>query len=192
MSILNNPVLVLNKDYVPVHINTVREAMVKICLCVADAIDPDDYSRFDWDTWISIPVKDGQEYIKTVRDRVLAPKIIVLNHYNKIPFCDIRLTRRNIFIRDDFRCQYSGRKLRFCDATVDHVVPASIGGKTTWNNLVTCCRNINISKGNKTLEESGLTLLNNPKKPGWSPLFCSTIHAIPESWYNFLSNKTKS
>ena len=192
MSILNEPVLVLNKSYTAVHINSVREAIIKICLGVADAIDTNDHSRYEWDTWRDInPTGNGQKFIQTSHDFILAPKIIILKDYNKIPVFEVKLTRRNVFIRDNFRCQYSGRKLRINEATLDHIVPESRGGKSDWNNLVTCDRAINSKKGHKTLAEAGLKLINYPKKPHWNPLFCATLHIVPQEWTSYLS-RTKN
>ena len=72
---------------------------------------------------------------------------------------------------------------------MDHIVPESRGGKTTWTNLVTCDRFVNSKKGDMTLLEAGLKLINYPRKPHWNPLFCATLHIVPKEWTSFLSRK---
>lgn len=188
MSILDCPVLQLNKSWLPVYVATVRDAITDLANGTCSAIDPESYVLYDWDMWISLPVLDGQSFIKSAHQKVRAPEIIVLASYNKIPIVDVKLNIRNIWLRDSGRCQYTGLKLSLREATKDHIIPESRGGGHTWENLVTCCPHVNKKKGNKTPKEAGLTLLSEPRKPKWSPLF-SAIHKFtryPRSFQVFL------
>ena len=106
-------------------------------------------------------------------------------------YTSIKLTKRNIYIRDKYRCQYTGKQLKFNEANIDHVVPKAKGGKNTWDNLVVCSKDINSIKGDKTNEEAGLKLIKKPTKPSTdSPykLF-DTRFNMPESWSKFIKVK---
>lgn len=92
------------------------------------------------------------------------PSVVALTKMVSLPGKPA-LTRNNIFLRDDFTCQYSGKKCNKSELTLDHVIPLSKGGRSTWENLVTCHRNVNFKKGSKTVEEAGLQLLKRPIMP---------------------------
>lgn len=102
---------------------------------------------------------------RTVSQEFHAPAVIRLNKDFDRRF-KIRLTRKNIFVRDDFTCQYCGKTFssRHNKLTIDHVVPRCKGGKHTWSNLVACCYPCNNSKGNKSLEEWGYSLKKVPQE----------------------------
>lgn len=93
------------------------------------------------------------------------PEIVSLKNYIYIPQKEILLSKKKIFERDCFTCQYTGKKLDNKTVSVDHVIPLSRGGKNTWTNMVTCCIKINNMKANKTPEEAGLRLIRKPFKP---------------------------
>ena len=90
-------------------------------------------------------------------------------------------------MRDNYTCQYTGKKLSSDSATVDHVVPQSRGGRNEWENVVVCSEDVNTKKADKMLDESGLKLLKNPVQPKWSPLFSISDKKKMESWKKFLS-----
>lgn len=116
---------------------------------------------------------DGNvSYISTVRKELSIPRpaILMLLEYHKGSYeKKLRLTRSNILFRDNFICQYTGRKLSKSEANIDHVVPKCKGGKNVWTNVVTCCNKINSLKGNLSVTEferrHGYKLLSNPKTP---------------------------
>lgn len=93
------------------------------------------------------------------------PSALVLADYVNLPYRKPRLSRKNIFLRDGFRCQYTGERFKYSDLSMDHVIPSSKGGRHTWDNIVTCCKKVNNRKGDRTPEEAGLTLLRKPKMP---------------------------
>lgn len=195
MKALNNLVLVLNKSWLSVRIETVMLSIKRIFCGNASIVDEDTFEVFDWDKWLEKfsrrrdeewPFKYG--YISSARLNIRLPSVIVLSHYNKVPRVTLRLTKRNLLIRDRFRCQYTGRKIRATDATVDHIVPKSQGGKHIWENVVISSREANIKKGNRTPEQAGMLLLKQPAKPSWDPFYTIIAHyKIPASWSKFLN-----
>lgn len=100
----------------------------------------------------------------------------------------VPFTRANIYARDGYRCQYCGHEFELEDLTFDHVVPASRGGRRTWENIVTACIDCNKRKDNRTPDEAGLTLKRKPHKPKSSPIFQLSVgfKRTPEAWRSFL------
>jgi 5-methylcytosine-specific restriction endonuclease McrA len=90
------------------------------------------------------------------------PLVIRLLYYVKIPHKDIPMTRRNVMHRDDYTCQYCGKK---SDLTIDHVIPRSRGGKDVWDNVVVACLRCNVTKGSRTPKEAGYELKTRPCRP---------------------------
>jgi 5-methylcytosine-specific restriction endonuclease McrA len=130
-------------------------------------------------------------YIRTPKFKIKIPELIVLHSYNTVPKYSVRLSRRNLLIRDKFRCQYTGKKLNGKNATIDHVIPRSRGGKTTWDNVVIASIEANNKKANRTPEEAGMKLLSTPKKPHWnSHLFSLLPKEKPTSWKPFIDPYT--
>jgi 5-methylcytosine-specific restriction endonuclease McrA len=100
----------------------------------------------------------------------------------------VRFSRFNIYARDDSTCQYCGRKHRRSELNLDHVIPRSRGGSTTWENVVCSCISCNLRKGGRTPEEAGMRLLRHPTRPRWTPMFRSaTRRAFYREWRPFLS-----
>ena len=97
--------------------------------------------------------------------------MIVLQLYDRIPKTKVRFSRHNIYMRDGNTCQYCGLELPRTDLNLDHVVPRAQGGRTTWENVVCCCIDCNLSKGARTPEQAGLKLLKSPVRPRWTPTF---------------------
>jgi len=103
--------------------------------------------------------------IKTTSGVYQLPKAIVLVEYVHIPYTNCPVTRRNVIKRDKYTCQYCGKHLGKKEYTVDHIIPRSKGGKNTWENLVASCRKCNFKKANKSLGETNMRLLKEPKQP---------------------------
>jgi len=195
MTALNNQVLVLNRGYVPVDVICVRDAISDTYKDSALIVDSD-YAEYTWEDWyslFSIPLgEDVDPKIKYVADkhaRVRVPEVIVLNEFKTVPKRSVKLTRRHLYVRDKGRCQYTGKKLSTREATLDHIMPRSRGGKNTWENLVLCDPKVNRLKDNRTPEEAGLKLLRKPVKPKWTPAFASYLKKRPESWKKFLKEQ---
>lgn len=100
----------------------------------------------------------------------------------------VKFSRANIYSRDRQRCQYCGEKFEIEDLTYDHILPRRLGGKTEWENIVTCCYGCNRTKGGRTPEQAGMKLLRTPERPTWVPLFRIRLGTqdVPEAWRSFL------
>ena len=139
-------VLVLNQTYEPLHFCNLRRAVIMLLKGKAQEVEYD--GRVIYSPSISIQ----------------APTVIRLNRYIKKPYLvGVRFSKKNVFKRDNYTCQYCGSY--GVEMTIDHVVPRSRGGITSWENVVVACQRCNLKKGDRTLYESGLTLLRKPKKP---------------------------
>jgi 5-methylcytosine-specific restriction endonuclease McrA len=102
----------------------------------------------------------------------------------------IRFSRVNIYARDRFVCQYDGRRYATEDLTFDHVLPRSRGGRTSWENIVTCCVDCNTRKGSRTPPEAGMRLLSQPQRPRWLPTVMvknMDASSIPDEWRSYWS-----
>ncbi len=129
-----------------------------------------------------ILINKGRE-IRGEKLRIPVPSVIRLKYYVKPIYRDAYPTKRNIFIRDRYRCQYCGSVK---DLTLDHIIPKVRGGKDTWTNLVCACKKCNNYKGNRTPEEAGMQLLSKPRKPSYLELMILSRREIPEEWKEFL------
>lgn len=111
------------------------------------------------------------------------PSAVKMKDYVHIPYRRIAATRQNIFRRDNMICQYTGEKLNSKNATIDHVLPKARGGKHVWSNVVTCRRDINNKKSDKTPEEAGLKLISKPSEPTMAQLAINSIeNGDREAW----------
>jgi 5-methylcytosine-specific restriction endonuclease McrA len=195
--ILSKAVLVLNKNWQSIRFETVRDAIVKgySGTAIFLDVDPTNSTTYTWSEWVkkyswSRDYETTEDCINTVNSKILVPRIIILTRYGRIPNTDVKLTKRNLFIRDNFRCQYSNEKLSMDDGTMDHIIPRSRGGQTSWDNVVLCSVEMNTKKGNRTPQEAGMSLLKVPKKPFWNPIFTYYVKEIHPSWKRFLKNDT--
>ncbi len=119
------------------------------------------------------------------------PRIVLLVHYNTVPRAPVRLSRRNLFLRDDYTCQYCGLRPPLRELNLDHVLPRSRGGRSSWENLVTSCRHCNLRKGRETPEECGMALRHAPARPSWTT--AARLEALPlrfAEWEPFLAGVT--
>ncbi len=135
MQMLQMPVLVLNASYEPINICGARRALVLVLKGVARTEEEH-----------GLPLHEQ-------RSRVAMPSVIRLLEYRRIPHQTRALSRKNILLRDRNTCQYCGVVLPSSELTLDHVIPRSRGGASTWENLVACCHSCNRRKGNLMLNE---------------------------------------
>lgn len=124
--------------------------------------------------------------ISTTRGPIRGPEVIRLIDYNEIPDMEIRLTRRNLLLRDNFTCQYCGKRVSSSTFTIDHVIPRSHGGEGSWENFVVSCFKCNTAKRDRTPKEANMPLRQEPKKPRWYPLSTRFAFRTPQSWVKFL------
>ena len=197
---LSANVLVLNKYYQAIRVINVRRAFGLLAKDLAEVVHIETdtagasiWQNLDLTEWTELSAlkhefePDGFDWIHTVRMAVAVPKIIRLLGYDKLPRQDVKFNRRNIFARDSNRCQYCGKKYSTIDLSLDHVIPRSQAGKTTWDNIVCCCIKCNVKKGGRTPEQAHMKLLSKPVKPKRSPAISFKLHdAKYHSWKQFL------
>jgi 5-methylcytosine-specific restriction endonuclease McrA len=166
-------VLVLNRHYQPIHVTNAKRAFSLLYLGVARVIDRE-FKTFDFESWAQLSDEMASttgETIKTVNRAIRVPRVIVLQLYDRIPKTKVRFSRHNIYMRDGNTCQYCGEQLPRVELNLDHVVPRAQGGRTTWENVVCCCIECNLSKGARTPDQAGMKLLKVPARPRWTPTF---------------------
>jgi 5-methylcytosine-specific restriction endonuclease McrA len=134
-------------------------------------------------------VEEGEYEIRTVRVTLRAPAVLRLLKY--IPLKKdqslVRFSRSNIFLRDQFRCQYCGYRFPKAQLTLDHVTPVVQGGRKSWENIVTSCKPCNQKKGGRTPAQAELKLIQKPKRPTWLPstALCTESGGIPDTWKTY-------
>ncbi len=166
---MNHDVLVLNSDYEPLNICNMRRAINLVFLGKVDVLHED-----------SLVFHSARSYVRS-------PSVVRLRCHVKRPMPQLKLSRRSVFARDNYTCQYCGH--RGPDLTVDHVVPRRFGGPTSWDNLVCCCKKCNTRKSDKTLTQVGFTLRVKPRRPKYVPFISLTKFingARNEVWRDYL------
>ncbi len=188
-------VLVLNKNWQAINVKTPFEAISMMYANTATVLHvegTDIMSPLSWNQWVELPYDENQQYINTTNKKIRVPKIIILAKYNKVPQRRPRLSKRNIWLRDNFTCQYTGKRIKKSEGNIDHVIPRSKGGKTDWSNLVIACKEINQLKADRTPEQAGLKLIKPPAEPKLNTAtdFITNNFNVKE-WNLFLNNKLK-
>lgn len=193
---LTKPVLVLNKNWTAIGTSPVYKA---VNLVLGDtknrskAVIIDEYcTPHTWEEWSLVKPENEDDAIRTVNYAFKIPQVIRLVKYDKFPKQIVIFSRYNIFKRDNYMCQYCGIRPGSEELTIDHVVPKSKGGKTTWENCVLSCINCNSLKGSRMPSEvkshnfpNGMTLMKNPIKPRLRDL---KLNVYYESWKQWLDS----
>ena len=182
---VDSAVLVLNRGFVALTLTDVKRCFTLLYKGHVRAVLPD-YTTYAWEEWCDVPVQPGDDLIQTPSMTLRIPRVIQLLSCDRPPRHDVKFSRHNIYVRDGNRCQYCGRRFPTSELSLDHVVPLSRGGPSTWENVVCACLPCNVRKGNKLLDEAGLTLRKAPVKPKASPLGLLAPQRIHPSWRNFL------
>lgn len=164
--LINTPVLVLNQNYQPLNVCNARRAIILL-------------GRGKAETLI-----DGREHISTVSRRVSIPSVIRLVYMVKRPIARRRLSRRAVFYRDGFRCQYCGKQSK--DLTLDHILPRSRKGPHEWENVVSACIPCNHRKAGQTPREANMRLLTKPAAPRPNPYYIFHHRRILDEWRQFM------
>src|SRR5204863_3442737 len=154
-AVLSDKVLVLDRAWVAGNVDTVCRALPLVDQGVARIVAPDDYSTYDFDGWVeaSQEAKTGHR-IHSANFSFCAPEVIVLSVFNGRFSKEVRFSRRNIFERDENTCQYCKKKYDRSELTLDHVIPRSRGGTSTWQNIVLACIRCNMKKGDRLPAET--------------------------------------
>ncbi len=186
--VLAKPVLVLNRNYAPVQLTTAKRGMVLLYGGAAHALD-EAGAPCDFDSWRRLPVRQEDDAIPIVGGALRVPRVLHLVAYDRAPRLRIRLTRKNLMLRDEHQCQYCLKRPPLRDLNIDHVQARSRGGQDTWENLVIACRPCNLKKGWRSPEEAGMKLARRPARPRWAlstHLALSTATRFPE-WEPYLA-----
>ncbi len=195
--ILNKAVvLVLNRNWQAINVRTPKEAFCMMATNVATGlqIERSDAARAEalrpvtWEEWITLPIREQDQAVHTVRGAIRVPTVIVAVNFAKVPWKRPKLCARSIRERDANRCQYTGRVLHPEEGSLDHVVPRSRGGKDAWENLVWAAKEVNQRKADRLPHEAGLKLLSVPRAPKQMPVtaLIRNSNAV-EDWEFFLS-----
>ena len=189
-----NIVLVLNRNWQAINTRTPAEAFCQMATDVATALDiqgKDWMVPTKWEDWQQLPVRDGDASIGTARGRIRVPTVIVVSNFARVPMKRPKFNSRNLWVRDGGKCQYTGRDLKPGEGNIDHVLPRSRGGATTWDNCVLAACDVNSRKADRTPEEAGLRLQKPPSAPRELPVtaLLRNVHDIPD-WEPFLFRKS--
>ncbi|HEY6170099.1 MAG TPA: HNH endonuclease [Verrucomicrobiae bacterium] len=184
-------VLVLNRNWQAINIRTPQDAFCQMATNVATALDIEGGNRIrpvQWDEWITLPVRDGDQAVRAARGAIRVPAVIVAVNYARVPKKRPKLSAKNIRERDGNRCQYTGVLLHPDEGSLDHVVPRSRGGADTWENLVWSAKDVNQRKADRLPHEAGLKLLAVPRAPKELPVTAHlrNAHGVAE-WKLFLN-----
>lgn len=163
---LHGQVLVLNQDYQPLTVCSVKRSVLLVFMGKAELLH-----------------RHPKRRIRSVSQSFDYPTVVRLLDYINVPFNNIVVSRKNILKRDGHRCQYCNTRE---DLTIDHVIPRSRGGRDTWKNLVTCCASCNIKKGNRTPREANMKLLTRPYKPNHILYLQTIVSSVLEDWKPYL------
>jgi 5-methylcytosine-specific restriction endonuclease McrA len=196
---LEASVLVLNRLFMAVHVISVRRAFCLLCKAQAEVVSFEDgqYASYDFQTWREVSAyrarhftrREEDDWVRTASSEIQVPRVIRLLGYEKLPRQTIKFNRRNIFARDANQCQYCGRKFATSELSLDHVIPRSQGGQTTWENIVCSCLDCNVRKGGRTPRQAHMSLIRKPEKPKRSPVLnLKLTHRKYQSWKTFLDN----
>jgi 5-methylcytosine-specific restriction endonuclease McrA len=188
-------VLVLNRSFVAVHVTNVRRAIALLFRRLAEVVHTEDgqFAAYSIDSWRELSLLQAasrapeEDWIRAVGYDLRAPRVIRLIECDRPPRQGLRFNRRNVFARDGNRCQYCGVHFPTSELSLDHVVPRSRGGDTSWENIVCACVGCNVRKGGRTPKEARMQLIRQPVRPKRSPLLSLKLqHPKYASWRNFV------
>jgi hypothetical protein len=179
-------VLVLNKNWQAVHVYNPADALSEMFNGGVIGLHIDcktgDMIPLKWKDWVALPFDESSDYISTVHGKIKYPRVVILKSFAQVPKRKIKFSLRGIWDRDKNICAYTGVKLTSKTGNVDHIIPRSRGGRTTWKNCVLSHKDVNAKKADKTPSEAGLQLLRSPAEPMAVPatMTIKNKHNIPE------------
>ena len=160
------PVLVLNLNYVPINICTVRRAIILLGKGKAEYLE------------------NHRGQLRTASALIDAPSIIRLAYLVRRPFLPRKLSKKEVFFRDRFTCQYCNKKTQ--DLTLDHVIPRKQNGTHSWDNVVAACARCNLRKAGRTPVEANMMLTKEPRPPNPNPYQILQNRSILEEWRPYI------
>ena len=187
--LLSYPTLVLNKHWTPIQTMTTRKAIGLVANGAARIIDPVTYKVHDLDSWNVVSKTTERLVAGRIRSMLLSlapPEVIVLTSYRGVGPRSVVFSRGNLFRRDRFTCQYCGAQPGTKDLSIDHLLPRSRGGTSSWENCVVACFVCNCRKADRMPGEVGMRLSKTPQKPSWKAFLGTPRHLRYESWEKFL------
>lgn len=195
--IMDSQVLVLNKHYMAFRIIGLRRALSLVVRELAEIISCDDgtWSNHDFQSWRDLSTykqafeAHNHDWVSAVNFEIAVPRVIRLLFYDRLPRQTVKFNRRNIFARDGNRCQYCGKKSHTSELSLDHIVPRTLGGGSSWENIVCACTKCNTKKGGRTPAQAGMKLIQTPVKPKRNPaIHVHLSHDRYKSWKQFLDH----
>ena len=191
-AVLDSPVLALSRHFMPVRVVDVKRAVGLLFTGAAEVVDTDDghFTTHDFQSWRDLSdmkaelERDQHVWLGLVNGQLAVPRIIRLTRSDRYRRSRVPLSRRNIYLRDRNICQYCGKKFPTSELSLDHILPRSRGGGSTWTNLVCACTGCNSRKAAKTPGEAGMKLIREPHAVKEAAQLIRVQH---ESWSHFVS-----
>ena len=195
---LESSVLVLNKHYMAIRVVPAKRAFGLLWKDLAEVVcvEENRFDSYDLVSWIELsrmreewPLAGHDDWVSTVAFDIRVPRVIRLLAYDRLPRQHVTLNRRNIFARDENRCQYCGLRFPTSELSLDHVHPRSRGGGASWENLVCACARCNKKKGGRTPKEARMRLIREPARPRRSPVLHMKLRSPKYvAWKTFLAD----
>ena len=185
--VLERPTLVLNRNWQPVNVATVARALLMVWNQSARIVDPESYQLYDWDDWSKLVPNRDELVVRGVKQQFRVPEVVALTEYDRLPTAAVTFSRRNVFKRDRYTCQYCQEQPGSHELTIDHVVPRAHGGESSWTNCVLACLPCNARKADRTPEQAQMALRKQPQRPAWRPVYSEHATRM-ESWSKFISD----
>lgn len=183
---LERPTLVLNRNWQPINVATVARALIMVWNESARIVDTEDYQLYEWADWAKLEPQGDEPFVQAVRQRFRVPEVVALSEFDRMPSAAVTFSRRNVFKRDRYTCQYCHEQPGSGELTIDHVVPRAQGGESSWTNCVLACLCCNARKADRTPEQASMLLRKQPVRPSWKPIYSD--HSLRmESWSKFIS-----
>jgi 5-methylcytosine-specific restriction endonuclease McrA len=189
-AVLERQTLVLNKNWEPIQLTSVKEAISLVAKGSARILDREGMAHDlkSWNDLSKLRAELGENaVIRSCHLSLVQPKVILLTTYEKLGERSVVLSRKNIFKRDRYTCMYCGKQPGPEELTIDHVQPKSRGGMMSWLNCTLACVECNKRKANRTPEEAGMKLRKKPFKPTWKALVQINPKFREEDWDQFIS-----
>ena len=183
-AVLERPTLVLNRNWQPVRVATVARALIKVWKDAARVVDPADYQLYDWADWSALTPTKDELCIRTRHRRLRVPEVVVLTRYDRVPTNVVTFSRRNVFKRDRYTCQYCGHQPGSEELTIDHVVPRAQNGHSNWDNRVLACVDCNSRKADRTPQQARMKLRTVTVQPTWKGIYAEQSIRI-DIWSHF-------